>query len=415
MDNNRLYFLIQQYYSDKLTPEEKEELAEIFLSENNQVASNTIAQLSDWMQSRESDNTNYENERWNSVLHHVLQTDQYEKGIAPVVPLVANQERKYLKLQRYAAAILLLIGMFVAIYFALNQKESIDLSSILSSKNLSDITPGKEMAILTLSDGRKVLLDSTGEGVIAQQGSVSVVKTTNGEILYNTSGTKIEELVFNTMSTPKGGQYKLILPDGSKVWLNAASSIHYPTSFSKQERKVTVTGEVYIEVAPDASKPFLVSVDNKMTVQALGTEFNIRSYPDDKSITTTLIEGKVRVWNADQAGRENEIVLTPGQQAIREVNSNSNTIVKKNISSKNIEQVMAWKNGYFDFDSVSIVDMARQIERWYDVKFNFTGEFKDVELRGKMDRGVQLADIIKFFNDYGFKTTLTGREVNVRK
>jgi Fe2+-dicitrate sensor, membrane component len=258
--------------------------------------------------------------------------------------------------------------------------------------------PGGNRAVLKLADGITIVLDSAANGTLAMQGNTNIVKLDNGQIAYSGNG-QSSDLLYNTMSTPRGGQYQLTLPDGTKVWLNAASSITFPVAFTGNTRDVSVTGEVYFEVAKNKEKPFVVDVNKQLQVEVLGTHFNINCYPEESVIKTTLVEGSVRVSN------QQTIVLTPGQQAIAQ---GAELAVNP---QPNIAQVLAWKNGLFDFQDMRFAEAMRQVERWYDIQVVYDGPAPDIEFTGGMDRGIQLSGIIRFLNDYGIKTRLQGRRL----
>jgi transmembrane sensor len=275
---------------------------------------------------------------------------------------------------------------------------------------VQDVAPGGDKAVLTLADGSTILLDSAGNGLIAQQGATGIRKI-GGQIVYDASHSPLttdHSPVYNTMSTPRGGQYQLTLPDGSRVWLNAASSITYPTAFTGDERRVHITGEVYFEVASlpltpsggggiNGKMPFIVSIDGKAEVEVLGTHFNINSYSDDESIKTTLLEGKVKVVNRESAtGNGGSIILKPGEQAIA-VSHSPLTIDH----SPDIDKVMAWKNGFFNFEGASLTEVMKQLERWYDITVVYEKGVPNIEFFGEISRKVSLADLVNVLKDVG--------------
>jgi ferric-dicitrate binding protein FerR (iron transport regulator) len=205
----------------------------------------------------------------------------------------------------------------------------------------------------------------------------------NGQLIYkakNSSG-----VAYNTMTTPKGRQFSLVLPDGTKAWLNAASSLRYPTAFVGRERKVEVTGEVYFEVAKNKQMPFKVKVNENMEVEVLGTHFNINSYSNEASINTTLLEGSVQISNQSQ-----KQILKPGQQA--RVNNDQKINI---VSDVNLKKVMAWKNGVFDFDDASLQEVMHQLERWYDIEVVYERGVPDIEFVGTLSRDLSLEDVLK--------------------
>jgi transmembrane sensor len=294
---------------------------------------------------------------------------------------------------RYAAAVVLIFAGSVAFLLTTKQPSPTDVTV------RSVVLPGTNGAVLTLADGTQLVLDSLGNGVVAsQQGTKVVMK--NGLLEYQATGNDMQA-AYNTLEVPRGRQFRLTLPDGSRVWLNAASSIKYPTIFAGQERMVEVNGEAFFEVEKDAAKPFMVKVNNSSVIEVLGTSFNVNTYDDEHLIKTTLVEGSLRV-NADSDRQ----ILKPGQQA--QVQAGSSLKVVSNI---NISQVMAWKNGYFDFNDADLPVMMRQLERWYDIEVVYEGKVPDVTFKGKMDRNVQLADMVGFLKNFGIKASLQERRL----
>jgi ferric-dicitrate binding protein FerR (iron transport regulator) len=261
----------------------------------------------------------------------------------------------------------------------------------------AEIPPGREGAILTLSDGRKVVLDSLANGVIAQQHGTDVVLA-NGQLTYNDAGSDATAIAYNTMTTPRGRQFRVTLPDGTKAWLNAASSVRYPVAFKGNERKVDITGEVYFEVAKDASKPFLVNAANKATIAVLGTSFNVNAYENEKNITTTLLTGVVKVATPGDAGKEP--VLKPGQQA-----GVSRADGRIQVVGADLDKTMAWKNGLFNFEGASIEDVMRQLERWYDISVVYENGIPDITFLGEINRQIALPDLLEILRrtDVGFR------------
>ena len=320
------------------------------------------------------------------------------------------------KFLRSVAAAIILLTLFGAVaYLWINPKINRHTLAEVYSRNGSDVLPGRQGAVLTLANGQQLVLDSLGNGVIATQGETAVM-IRNHQLIYNASK-EGSEVFYNTMITPKGRQYQLELPDGSKVWLNAASSITYPTVFVGKERNVRVTGEAYFEIAKKKEKPFIVDVDGRSTVQVLGTHFNVSSYADDGSIKTTLLEGSVKMTpRTDSAvavnsyrqgaspgsGRrarpegkldrdDHSVILKPGQQA-QQTRSAENITVN---TSPDIELAMAWKEGYFQFNETSLQTAFRQLERWYDIDVVYEGAIPSETFIGQLPRNAPLSQILR--------------------
>lgn len=283
---------------------------------------------------------------------------------------------------RYAAAVLLIAGAGAYLYLA-NRQTQVTAPQVAVTSTPAEIQPGREGAILTLADGSTMVLDSLGNGLVTTQNGTRVVLR-NGQLLYEAGQSKAL-VAYNTMSTPKGRQFQLVLSDGTRVWLNAASSIRYPTIFSNTERKVEITGEAYFEVARNPASPFRVQINEHTEVEVLGTHFNINSYENEESINTTLLEGSVQVKN-----RDGKIVLRPGQQA--RVKGEDKIRVLNDVD---VEKVMAWKNGVFNFQDATLQEVMRQLERWYDIEVVYEKDVPQLEFFGKMGKDLSLQTVLR--------------------
>lgn len=321
-----------------------------------------------------------------------------------------NQPLFFLKFywKRYAAvaaALILLAGSGGYLWFRQQEQKA----GVVSGKMRQDVLPGKQGAILTLADGSHIVLDSLGNGVVTTQGNQQIILA-NGRILYKgIDGMTPEKALYNTMSTPKGRQYQLVLSDGSKVWLNAASSITYPTAFTGKERTVTITGEAYFEVAhlPSSGRsplPFVVGV-NGMKVQVLGTHFNINAYGDESAIKTTLLEGSVKVSRGNST-----LFIKPGQQAVF---SNSLSGDGGIISDADVDQIMAWKEGLFNFEGADLKTVLRQLGRWYDVDVVFEGNIPQRKFGGEMPMNLNLSQALRLLGKMEVKYRIEGKKLVV--
>jgi ferric-dicitrate binding protein FerR (iron transport regulator) len=296
---------------------------------------------------------------------------------------------------RYAAAVVLVsaaTAAFFSSYFR-NRPMVTPATSIQAQ-----VSPGSTGAVLTLADGTQVVLDSLGNGVVAAQQGTNVVLN-NGQLQYHTTDNHLQAS-YNTLEIPRGRQFQLVLPDGSKVWLNAASSIRYPTVFTGKDRIVEISGEAFFEVQKDNAKPFMVRLNNSI-IEVLGTSFNVNAYEQENAVKTTLVEGALRV-NANNSRQ----TIRPGQQA--QVYADAPVRVMNTID---VSQVTAWKNGYFDFNDVDLPVMMRQLERWYDITVVYEGKVPDVTFKGKMDRNVQLSDVVSFLKNFGINANLQDRKL----
>jgi transmembrane sensor len=307
---------------------------------------------------------------------------------------------------RYAASVIILLGLGVLLRQKSLPGQPMPLKNNQSAQ-VNNIGPGSDKAVLTLADGSKIILDNAGNGQLATQGSIKIIKLSGGELKYeggadDQSGKEDGgPVVYNTISTPRAGQFSLVLPDGSKVWLNAASSMTFPTRFGKDQRRVSMSGEVYFEVAQEINRPFFVDMKGFATVEVLGTHFNINAYPDEPVIKTTLLEGKVKVVK----DREMQM-LSPGEQAA----ISDHIQLRKRVDT---DQVMAWKNGLFNFDEADIKTLMRELERWYDIKVSYQDPLPAIRFTGKMYRNENLSTVLQFLSEYGLQFRTEGRTVSV--
>lgn len=270
------------------------------------------------------------------------------------------------------------------------------------------IQPGADQALLTLADGSTIALSEVENGKIALQSGVQIEKTDDGNIVYRAAANQLATSTFNTIATPRGGQYQVTLPDGSKAWLNAASSLSYPVQFAATERRVKMTGEVYFEVAKQTRKgstervPFFVET-SRQTIQVLGTQFNVNAYADEPAVRTTLLEGSVRIQAEGGAG---SVLLKPGQEAV--------LTDAFRVSSVDADQQVAWKTGDFIFQGESLDRILRQLARWYDVEVSCPQELHGLRFNGMVSRLKPLATVIAIIQSTNkVKITLEGRRLIV--
>jgi len=319
----------------------------------------------------------------------------------PALPMDTVPRIPFIRRLGWVAAAVLVLA--AGTYFWIASTKTRQPSFTVTPKT-TNIVPGHNGAILTLSNGVQVLLDSLGNGIVAHQTGANV-RLHDGQLAYDPTREKKAEMVYNSMTTPRGRQFRLILPDGSKVWLNAASSIRYPTVFAGGERKVDISGEAYFEIAKNSKMPFRVNVGDRAGIEVLGTNFNINAYENEQSLNTTLLEGSIRV----SAGSEKPVVLKPGQQAQAR---KALTV----LDEADIDKVMAWKNGAFNFEDLSLEEAMRQLERWYDIKVIYENGIPDIHFGGKIDRDVSLADLLQMLAGTKLKFRIEkGRELVIMK
>lgn len=309
---------------------------------------------------------------------------------------------------RVLAAAVILMVLTAGLYFYNNESIEESVLSKTQVPKVQDALPGSNIAILTLADGSKISLDDAVNGEIARQGGMRVRKTADGQIEYDVPSSGVAnatKVLYNTISTPRGGQYQINLPDGSKVWLNAASSLKYPVTFGDKERKVELNGEAFFDINHDKSKPFRVESRGQL-VEVYGTEFNINSYSNEPMITTTLLDGSIRVI---QTSSMKASLLTPGQEATHNGSGNLQ------IGPGDITQAVSWKNGSFVFNDMDLVNILRQLERWYDVDVDYAN-VPQTRYNGNISRTVKLSKVLKMLEVTGHvKFKIEGKEVKISK
>jgi ferric-dicitrate binding protein FerR (iron transport regulator) len=386
MPNERTIYLLQQYLSNDITLSELDELTELLLDEKAAPDLQTAL---------------------DSLIDRSLST----------VPPPSRYRWLPRRNWRLAAAAILLFVLAGSTFLLLYSSRQHPLAKSNTDTRIpngnNDISPGGNKATLTLADGSAIDLGQAGNGTLGQQGNTQVVKLTNGQLTYReTKGHKqpaSTEVAFNMLTTPRGGQYQLRLPDGSRVWLNAASSLRYPTAFSGKERIVQLQGEAYFEVARNASMPFKVQIASSSMnkpgtqIEVLGTHFNVMAYADEQTINTTLLEGQVKVHNGDQTA-----LLMPGEQASLRT---SGTL---KVATVDTDEAIAWKNGLFRFNEATIDEVMRQISRWYDVEVVYVnGTPKDL-FRGEIFRNVNVSKVLKVLEASGVHFTVEGKKILVQ-
>lgn len=400
----RLQYLFQRYLQDTATPDELREFWILFgeLSEDDPVKKD-LWQLWDGLDPEEQQ----EKKDWESMLQRIRQQ---------AIEAENEQSSVFRRLPAWravaAAAIILIVAAGASFLFTGKPQKKIAIAETQRQRFKNDVLPGSNKAMLTLSNGTTIMLNSIHSGVVAQQGNTRILKLNAGQLVYSRQlaiGSQQPVVQYNTLSTPRGGQYQLVLPDGSKVWLNAASSIRYPTSFTEKERKVEITGEAYFEVAKDPGKPFIVKLPlsasgkDQGEVQVLGTRFNINAYDDEPVISTTLLEGGVKVASGDKVQ-----LLLPGQEARMWRNG-----AVKLIKDAPVEQAIAWKEGKFSFEHTSIYEIMRQVSRWYDVEVDYRDPF-DIYLSGSISKNVNASQVFKMLELVGeVEFKIDGRRITV--
>lgn len=385
MNNDTVRYLIGQYMNDMLTAEEQSALMQLL---GLQDETEMLAVLREMMEAESVNAVAIDADTLQVSLQRVLTADKVTQR-EPAGRLVTIYRR-----WRWAAAVVCIVAAGAIGYTLLNKKDPVPVVTAKSGTYKNDVPPGGNKAILTLANGQQIVLDSAANGMLAQEGSAQVMK--DGSSLKYEAGSAPSTITYNTLATPNGGQYQLILPDGSKVWLNAASSIRYPTAFAGNERSVEITGEVYFEITKNQHKPFQVHLPSTAgagVIEVLGTHFNVNAYSDEEATKTTLLEGKVRtsIVNGEWS------ILKPGQQAVIQHLSagrqGSQLTIHDNVD---LEPIMAWTNGQFIFRDQRIEQIMKQLSRWYDVEVSYVGKPVQEGFNATIPRNLPVSKVLRY-------------------
>ncbi|AEV98761.1 hypothetical protein A4D02_09450 [Niastella koreensis] len=428
-NNERLSRLFQGYYENTLSREETDELFQLLYREGDDEQLNALI-VQAWQQLQE-EAPRYTTSNSDSILNSILEDIHSRRDDRSEKQMPA----KLFWLKRVAAAafVVILAGAF---YFIFRQRPVPAVTASTSPALLQkDSLYNNNKAILRLANGSVIVLDTLKSGAFTRQGNMQISKTADGQLLYKVkdSAGGVYATAINTISTPYGGQYQVQLQDGTKVWLNATSTLRFPVSFASNERRVSITGEVYFEVVRNVKKPFIVNIPGG-AVEVLGTHFNVNAYDDEKVVKTTLLEGKVKVrqWSKvnDQSASaktsaEKSVVLKPGEQAIAVASplttdpadsrhpgkvGNSPLTIDH---SPDLEEVLAWKNNLFSFTDVGIEEVMRQAARWYHIRVQYKGTISQSEFNGKIPRTIKLAEFLNILRYKGINVSVTGQDVTI--
>ncbi len=395
IDFSRIGELIIKHYNHDLSVEEEIELNHwLNLSEDNYRLLERFGDAGYVRQQLQRLRNSDKKTAWAKILETISEARVIE--MPALVPARARWRRIAL-----AASLIGVIAVGAWIWIK-NQPGGRTITAAISSKFGSDVRPGSDKAVLTLADGSTILLAAAGKGTIARQGNTKIEKIDSGRLFYNALDEQPGAMAYNTLATPPAGQFQVILPDGTKVWLNNASSLRYPTSFRGKSREVELKGEAYFEVAPDPALPFKVKV-NDLAVDVLGTSFNIMAYADETSVKTTLLSGGVRIIDGN-----NNISLKPGEQAqIGPIG----VIISKDVDT---DGVIAWKNGLFHFERADLKSVMRVLARWYDVEVVYEGTVTDHLYGGDIQRNLNLSQVLDILQRNQVHFSIDNRKITVR-
>ncbi|WP_217604402.1 FecR family protein [Chitinophaga sp. GbtcB8] len=379
-ETSRITYLLQRYISKTCTRQELEELLAYIAAHPDDAA------LQHFME------TAYRGLPADAALPEVDLDHVYHNIISPA-------PAKRIFPIRYAAAAAIIAGAITLALLWRSPGPSTQTNIPIAQQTINNITPGANKAVLTLADGTTITLDSSGRQVIS--GNTHITQQ-NGQLVYGANGTD-NRLQYHTLSTPRGGQFKLTLPDGTKVWLNSASSLRYPTAFTGKNRIVELQGQGYFEVAQQANQPFKVMV-NSMEVQVLGTSFDVMAYGDEATVNTTLVAGSVQVKEGNALR-----LLLPGQQAVLDHENHALTV-----QAADVQKIIAWKNGLFVFNNMTLAAILREVARWYDVDIVYTVTPSAELYGGGISRNLQLGGVLNLLEASGFNHfKVEGRKIIV--
>jgi ferric-dicitrate binding protein FerR (iron transport regulator) len=391
MQEERFNILLEQYVTDMMNKEDRKEFLSLLKNPHYQSRLEKVME-------KEWNHGEYEEPQNEQIGQLIEQNVMGEIRKAKVVPIKQGSGTWMRKMVAVAAVLILIAGA----YYLISGNSSKKDNTIASVKKAAiDVKQAGNNAVLTLGDGQDVILDKSTNGTITRQGGIRLDKTRDGMLWYVPEG-EAGEVVFNTVSTPNGGEYHVRLSDGTNVWLNAVSSLRFPAAFAGNERMVQVTGEAYFEVAHNAKKPFRVEVKG-MQVQVLGTHFNINSYHDEGLSKTTLVQGKIKITGGNASA-----TLLPGQQALLTA-ANALSVVKH----ADVEEALAWKNGYFKFNETEVETAMKQIGRWYNLEVVYVGSTPNGHCTGKIGRNLSALNLAKVLNGIGIHCIIEGKKITV--
>jgi len=393
--NARLSYLFNSYYNKTATKQEIEELFQLLHTTSDDELAAVISEAWDSLQIEES---LFKSDKSLEILKRILPTGAAVNNLEEEA--IVNNGMKWSSIFSKSLAAAILIFISVGTYFWLRPVP--EPKAKMVSNVFHDAPPGGNRATLTLANGKIIILDSVQNGIIVKMANFEVNKTKDGQVVYRVIKNNTQKPGENTLSTPRGGQYQVVLPDGSKVWLNAASSIKFPSVFRGKIREVELKGEAYFEVAKNAAMPFKVKSAHAQ-IEVLGTHFNVRAYDDEKAMKTTLVEGAVKITSGNSTN-----VLKPGDQAV--LNGDNGMKV---INDVDAELETAWKNGLFQFKDAGIEEIMRQAALWYNLNISFEGEIPKRYFTGKISRNVKASEFLNMLNYTGVKFRIEGGNIIV--
>jgi transmembrane sensor len=396
--NSRTSYLFSKYYDRTASQKEIKELFNILKSSSDQEL--TKLMRDEWEHFQHMEAPFFGFDKSQEMLDKILASGRDQNNLHEEAPAVKSRIRPLIFISISAAAAIIILNIIGLDFWT--EKLTPPPVQIASEKVEPILSPGGNKAVLTLANGQRIILDSIKNGIIEKNESFEINKTEDGQLVYHAFDRNYKNARngdFNIVSTPRGGEYRIILPDGSKVWLNAASSLKFPGVFKRNVREVELDGEAYFEIAKRSAMPFKVRSGNT-EIEVLGTHFNLKAYSNQKVIKTTLVEGSVKINEG-----KSSVLLKPGQQARQ---AGGNITILNNVD---IEEQVAWKDGLFVFKDASIEEVMSQVSSWYDLDVTFEGKIPEKYLTGKVSRSVNATEFMNLLNYAGVKFKITGENI----
>jgi len=396
--NSRTSYLFSKYYDRTASQKEIKELFNILKSSSDQEL--TKLMRDEWEHFQHMEAPFFGFDKSQEMLDKILASGRDQNNLHEEAPAVKSRIRPLIFISISAAAAIIILNIIGLDFWT--EKLTPPPVQIASEKVEPILSPGGNKAVLTLANGQRIILDSIKNGIVEKNESFEINKTEDGQLVYHAFDRNYKNASngdFNIISTPRGGEYRIILPDGSKVWLNAASSLKFPGVFKRNVREVELDGEAYFEIAKRSAMPFKVRSGNT-EIEVLGTHFNLKAYSNQKVIKTTLVEGSVKINEG-----KSSVLLKPGQQARQ---AGGNITILNNVD---IEEQVAWKDGLFVFKDASIEEVMSQVSSWYDLDVTFEGKIPEKYLTGKVSRSVNATEFMNLLNYAGVKFKITGEHI----
>jgi len=396
--SSRTSYLFSKYYDRTASQKEIKELFDILKSSSDQQL--TKLMRDEWENFEHTEAPFFDFKKSQEMLDTILAAGTDKNNFHEEAPTIKSKKWPLIFISISAAAALIILNIIGLDFWI--EKIAPAPVQIASANVNPDISPGGNKAVLTLANGQRIILDSIRNGIIVRNESFEIKKTENGQLVYHAFDRNYKNARngdFNMVSTPRGGEYRITLPDGSKVWLNSATSIKFPGVFKRNIREVELDGEAYFEIAKKSAMPFMVR-SGSTEIEVLGTHFNVKAYSNQSVMKTTLVEGSVKIIEG-----KSSVLLKPGQQARL---TGGNLTILNNVD---IEEQTAWKNGLFVFKDASVEEVMSQVASWYDLNVTYEGKIPEKYLTGKVSRSVNASEFMNLLSYAGVKFKIKGKDI----